>query len=231
MNVKFDYNVNIEELNLPPLENYEIAIQLVGKLKVGNFLKKYWGRLKHKVTDEEISINHAVRSKLSSRNQGRKPVDVDYSAVTSEDNVFWFRPSECFANVIVPAYLLNDRKSSSNDRYQIMFNSYHASIVDTKDGIIYDPTIDCLDQLGANYTPEEKKIATLGLLLTEEGITVRNQQLVFGTVSLEEYLNMNRCNQTARPLRDFFNEAIGREAIVERAKASDLVRVKSLGEK
>lgn len=147
---------------------------------------------------------------------------MDYTNVTDKDYVHWFRPSECFANVIVPVYLLNDRQSTPTDRYQIIVNSYHAAIYDTKDCILYDPTIDTIDVIGANYTIEEKKISTIGLLMTIEGISLQNRLLQIGTLSLSEYLNNLRCKATDKPLREFFNDALGREVFKADAVGNDL---------
>lgn len=59
--MKFNYDISVDELNLPPLENYDNARFLLDKVKVGNFIKKYWGRLRLKITDEERILNVQMR--------------------------------------------------------------------------------------------------------------------------------------------------------------------------
>jgi hypothetical protein len=51
MSVKFNFDISMDELNLPPLENYADAKFFANKVKIGNFIKKYWGRLKLDITD------------------------------------------------------------------------------------------------------------------------------------------------------------------------------------
>ncbi len=213
MDVKFNIDICKDELNLPPLESYEEAKNISHYIKTGNFIKEHWERLKFKITDDERNLNEAMRIVAREINIERKAVEVDYCHITEKENIFWFRPSECFVNVIVPTFMLNGRQSTPQDRFRIIVNSYHAAIFDCEDSILYDPTLDVIDAVGGNYSSEEKKVSTLGLLMSEEAISVRNTDLAIGTLRLSEYLNKYRSTVNDCCLREVFNETVKREII------------------
>lgn len=206
MSVKFNYDIDSDKLNLPSFESYLIAQSLGDKIKVGNFIKKYWGRLKLKITDEERDLN--VQMRLVQQNNDRKVVEVDYSKIAEEDYFYWFRRSECFLNVVVPVYLLNDRQSKPTDRYRIILSPFHAAILDTKDRIIYDPSFDTLYEHKGFDTLEHKKLATLGFLFSKKDGVSSCKVLV-----LSEYLKGISSIKTGKAWIESFNEVLGRQAI------------------
>lgn len=227
MDAKFNLDIPLDQLNLPPFENYEEARRLARHLTVGNFIDGVWPFLKREISVQEIKLNEMFRSVICRRSSSNKsiPIQVDFSKVTEEDNVFWFRPSECFANVVVPTYLLNSRKSDPTDRYQMIVTSYHAAIFDTEKRIIYDPSIDIVFRLCKEpFSSRGKPIATLALLQTPQGILITPQGLQIGTLTLSEYLH--QYHSDGKPLLDAFNTVLGFEAIKPGSIGNDLIRTK-----
>lgn len=59
---------------------------------------------------------------------------------------YYFRFQAPHLNVLLPVWLLNTRSSGKTDRFRIGATEDHSFVVDTKEGILYDPTTEVMHQ-------------------------------------------------------------------------------------
>jgi hypothetical protein len=68
------------------------------------------------------------------------------------DAAHYFRLGRNHLNVLVPVWILNGRKAADTDRFRIGFTEDHSVIVDTKESLVYDPSVETLHTVHS-YSP------------------------------------------------------------------------------